>query len=581
MTQASVLRTAPSSNRPRQAGLWVCAPMAALVLLTAGLLWQNRTQLDRHWPASSSAMAELKKQLAATKDPQAAEAMIPHIRQADLDLRQQYFSLRQQQLWGGYLLLAELAVLATLLHQSLAIGIAPAKPAQEPEPTRRLKSALVLRNVLGLATCGLLAVAVAANFLSTQRAAPIETAKAPLAAAPSAAELAANWSRFRGPDGSGISPLTDLPDDWDGATGKNILWKTPLELEGASSPVIWGKKVFLTAASKSSPQAYCFDADSGKLLWQQEVPTSQRQAVEVMEDTGFAAPTPATDGRVVATIFATGDLGCYDLDGHLLWTRSLGPLDSTYGYASSLTIYKDLLIVLLDEGAGPEDNKSRIAAFNLLTGLPVWETKRPVGGSWASPIIAATPTGDQCITVATPWVISYAAQTGKELWRAELLSPDVAPSPIYAGGLVYVVNAGSKLAAIKPDGQGDVTRTHVAWSAEDGLPDVVSPISDGKLLLLTTSGGRLTYYRCTGPDAGKVAAEKQLDDLVFRPSPVLAGDKLYLLAKDGTMVIVRWGEGFEEIRRCNLNESCKASPAVASGRIFIRTEKNLWCIGTK
>jgi outer membrane protein assembly factor BamB len=164
------------------------------------------------------------------------------------------------------------------------------------------------------------------------------------------------------------------------------------------------------------------------------------------------------------------------------------------------------------------------------------------------------------------------------LWRADLLSPDVAPSPIFAGGMVYVVNASAKLAAIRPDGHGDVTATHVAWSAEDGLPDIVSPLSDGKFVLLTTSGGRLTCYRCAD---GKIAWEKQLDDLAFRPSPVLVGDRVYMLSKDGTMLIARWGEKFEEIRRCNLFESCKASPAFAPGRIFIRTEKNLYAIGAK
>ena len=171
----------------------------------------------------------------------------------------------------------------------------------------------------------------------------------------SADDLARAWPCFRGRGGSGISPYANVPDDWDGPAGKNILWKTAVPLRGNDSPVIVAGHVFLTGADEEHRQVYCFDAAGGKRLWQAELPSSPDSNKLDLRDSqreapGFAACTMATDGRYAAAIFANGDLAAYDLNGKLAWSKSFGIPVNPYGHAASLTIYNDLLLVPFDQG---------------------------------------------------------------------------------------------------------------------------------------------------------------------------------------------------------------------------------------
>ena len=162
---------------------------------------------------------------------------------------------------------------------------------------------------------------------------------------PSDAEIAKAWPRFRGPGGLGISAYTNVPDAWDAASGKGIVWKTPVPLPGNNSPVVWGKRVFLSGADKHRREVYCFDADSGKLVWRQNVPGTPQSTAkppEVTDDTGYAAPTTATDGRRVFAIFANGDLAAFDVSGKPAWAKSLGIPENSYGHASSLDHLQEL-----------------------------------------------------------------------------------------------------------------------------------------------------------------------------------------------------------------------------------------------
>jgi len=432
---------------------------------------------------------------------------------------------------------------------------------------------------------------------------------------PSFEQINKNWPSFRGPGGLGISAYTNIPADWNGKTGDGILWKTKIPLPGNNSPVVWDDRVFLSGGDDNKLQVFCFDAVSGRLLWTGDVTRaplkSDEEPFEVMEDTGFAAPTVVTDGRRVYAIFATGDIGCFDFNGKRIWTRSLGIPDSAYGYASSLAMYRNLVLIQYDQG-GPEDEMSKMIALDGFRGQIVWETKRPVPNSWSSPIVTEIGSQVQLLTCGDPWVIAYDPAKGTELWRAQCLYGDIAPSLIYASpvrdqtekvsnganGLVFGIEPYSKLVAIRPDGRGDVTETHIAWSIEEGAPDICSPVSNGELIFLLTTEGFLTCYKVAD---GKRLWEQDLrEDFWASPSLVLApapapvlrqedagasrgseGDKLYLLTAEGVMLIVQAGPEYKELTRCELGEECRASPAFADGRIYIRGLENLYCIGKK
>ncbi|MGB2865193.1 MAG: PQQ-binding-like beta-propeller repeat protein, partial [Sedimentisphaerales bacterium] len=387
-----------------------------------------------------------------------------------------------------------------------------------------------------------------------------------------------NWASFRGPNGAGISTNANVPTRWGGKTGEGILWKTEIPLPGHNSPVIWGDRVFLSGADPNNRQVYCFDASTGGLLWKGNVlglpKSSNEEPLEVMEDTGLAAPTVVTDGRRVYAIFPTGDVGCFDFKGKKVWEKNLGRPDSSYGYSSSLAMYQNLLLIQYDQG-GIEDNMSELIAVDGFSGRVVWQKKRPVGNSWSSPIVASIGEQFQVITCADPWVIAYNPADGAELWRANCLSGDVAPSPIYANGLVFVIEPYSKLVAIKPDGKGDVTETHIAWISEEGGPDICSPVSNGESIFLLATEGLLECYNVSD---GKRLWEKDLQEY-FLASPSLVDNKLYLLSDKGVMFIADAESEYKELAKCELDEKCHASPAFADGRIYIRGVENLYCIG--
>jgi outer membrane protein assembly factor BamB len=338
--------------------------------------------------------------------------------------------------------------------------------------------------------------------------------------------------------------------------------------------------VFLSGGDPNGLQVYCFDAASGALLWTGDVtravPKEGEEPFEPMEDTGFCASTVATNGRHVCAIFATGDVGCFDFNGRKIWEKSLGLPDSSYSYASSLAMYRNLLLIQYDQG-GIEDGLSALMALDTFSGNVIWQTKRPVGNSWSSPVAVSIGDQVQVITCADPWVIAYEPAKGTELWRAKCLAGDIAPSPIYSNGLVFAIEPYSKMVAIRAGGQGDVTKTHIAWSMEDGGPDICSPLSNGEVVFLLATEGLLSCYNAS--DGKKLWEHDFLE--YFYASPSLVGDKVYLLSEKGAMFIIQAGSEYKQLAKCALGEECHASPAFADGRIFIRGVQNLYCIGNR
>jgi len=503
------------------------------------------------------------------------EQLLLRIRQLDLKIRQERIRRWDFFRKASFLLLGSVAVF--LIGAKCARTYKKKLPAPQLRGDRHHEQLRKAMRARWAVTAGLVMLGSGALFLATR--AEIDFSRAGLKRTfyPSPEEISKNWPRFRGPGGLGISAYTNVPANWNGRTGEGILWKTRVPLPGYNSPVVWGDRVFVSGANQNQREVYCFDALSGKLLWQRavsDVSAGKSEPPEVMEETGFAAPTVVTDGRRVYAIFANGDVGCFDFDGKKVWSRNLGAPDSSYGYASSLAMYRHLLLIQYDQG-GVEDEKSRLIALSIFSGKTVWQTKRPVPNSWTSPIVITIGDEHQIITCGDPWVIAYNPANGEELWRAECLGTDVAPSPIYANGQVFTVEPYTKLVAIRPNGRGDVTETHIAWSAEDGIPDICSPVSNGKLIFLLTTEGTLTCYKVTD---GSRLWENDLGKN-FLASPSLVGDRLYLLSEQGVMFIVEAGTEYKELARCELGESCCASPAFADGRIYIRGTENLYCIG--
>ncbi len=496
------------------------------------------------------------------------------IRRLDLQFRQDKIRSRDFSRKGCYLLLGSVVVF--LVGVKLADAFRKKMPSPQlrgDEPYKQVRESMRARWAV---TAGLAILAAGVLFLITGPRIDFTEADVVSASYPSTEQISKNWPGFRGPGGLGTSAYTNVPVNWDGKTGEGIIWKTKVPLSGFSSPVIWGDRVFLSGGDENKLQVYCFDALSGRLLWTGDVATPPKgdEELDVMEDTGFAAPTMVTDGRRVYAIFVTGDVGCFDFSGKKVWARSLGIPDSAYGYASSLAMYQNLLLIQYDQGMA-EDEKSKLMALNAFSGQIVWETKRPVPNSWASPIVPQIGNQHQIITCGDPWVIAYNPANGAELWRVNCLAGEIAPSPIYANGLVFAIEAYTKLVALRPDGRGDVTKTHIAWSIEDGTPDICSPVSNGELIFLLTTEGLLMCYKVAD---GTKLWEKELEEYFFA-SPSLAGDLVYLLSEKGIMFIVEAGPEYKELTRCELGEECRASPAFADGRIYIRGLENLYCIG--
>jgi len=572
------------------------AGMFSLVL--AGVLIVNTYRLYRGSGNGKVRLVEARElaplKTALREDPK-DEALKKQIRQLDQQLRQDYFRREKLARRGGWILLGSAAVFLAALklgnHLRRPRIPLPNISARPPDPVRG--AALAAKAVTGT-TLGLAGLTMALVWDSGRQWQSSLTSKAgaiPAAVAggtasgpawfPSAEEVARNWPYFRGPNGSGVVTLPGLPETWDGESGKNILWKTELGLPGENSPVVWGDRIFLTGATGKLREVYCFDAGSGALLWKEPVSTPQgdrAEPPEPIEDTGFAAPTAATDGRRVFASFANGDIAGFSAEGKRLWARSLGTPENTYGHATSLTLWQNRVIVVFDQGTA-KDAKSKIMALDAATGEPVWSTPRPVANSWVSPILIKHQGREQIITSADPLVVAYEPASGKELWQANCMRGDVASSPVYANGLVYVGCDQTCVAAIKPDGNGDVTSSKIAWKQEDaGLPDLCSLLCDGPRVYTLVFGVLHAFDALTGEHLWQHDNPKTK----FQASPSLVNGRMLLLATNGVMISgVADKDGFKETGRQALGEGAGASPAFAPGRIYLRGKRHLFCIGNK
>jgi len=368
---------------------------------------------------------------------------------------------------------------------------------------------------------------------------------------------------------NGVSGRSNIPLDFDGPSGKNILWKVAVPLPGTNSPVIWGDRLFVTGANAQKREVYCFDRYGGKLLWTapaDKVEGSPATPPRTTEDTGLAAPSVTTDGIHVYAIFGTGDILALDYSGKRVWARNLGVPDNHYGHSSSLVAWKNKVYVQYDT-----NKAKKLIALDALTGKTVWETTRNVKISWASPILANIGGRMQVVLAADPLLAGYDAETGKELWHASALAGEVGPSPAYGEGLVFGVNEYASLAAVNP------SNGQVVWKDDEYLSEVASPVVANGLLFIATSYGVLVCY-----DAKNGEKLWEADGGVgYYSSPVIADGKLFLFNTDGLLQVYALEREMNLLAEAHLGTKVYTTPAFANNRMFVRAGGNIYCIGIK
>ncbi len=409
---------------------------------------------------------------------------------------------------------------------------------------------------------------------------------------------AQNWPQWRGPGGLGVSPETGIPTRW--GPDDNIAWRVPLEGLGTSTPVIWGDLIFLTSQLGTGPidergaqfpgtrraasrtridgvtlVIQAFRRDDGGIAWEHRLPATGHIPA-VHRNHNLATPSVVTDGDRLFAWFGTGQVVALDLAGHELWSRHLGedyvPFDVLWGHGSSPQLYDDLLILQCDH---PE--MAYLLALDTATGEERWIVDRGSGlRAYSTPLVVSTDEGDQLIVNSSRWIDAYDPRTGQTRWRAGSTVELAAGTPVYSDGVVYTTRGYSSgpYLSVETGGRGDVGQTHVRWRQPTRAPYVSSMLLYRGLLYMATENGILTI---TDPNTGEPVARTRLNG-VFTASPVAADGHIYLLNEDGETVVLAAGPDARVVSRNALAERALASPAIAHGRVYIRTDQHLFSI---
>lgn len=547
------------------------------------LLIANYYQVRTINPLENPQLLQLRAQLAAA--PKADETLVQQVRALDLFARKAFFTSQAHLRIGGHLLLG--GVIVFLVSFKLTSSWRPRLPelGEEQGATQQWYLRARSRRLLTGAGIGLVCFAVFAALFGdsgipspeslltaeSQANLPEDEQGLEAEAFPTWEAVQLQWPSFRGPGGYGVAHFSSAPIDWDGESGRGIRWKVKVPRSGANSPVVWDNRVFISGADEEVREVYCYDADTGRLLWQSPLPKfpgSPERPPRVTRDTGYAAPTLAVHGSRVFAIFGTGDLACFDFEGNLQWGFNLGVPDNHYGHSSSLIAYDNKLFVQYDQRSN-----ARLLALHAATGNQLWEVKRE-SVCWASPVCLPTPLGVQLVLNSEKTVDAYDPETGKLIWSQECLRGEVGPSPAYGDGVVFVANESAVASAIRlPEGAGS-TQTEILWQWDETLPDVSSPVGTGEHFFLTTSFGEIV---CLDARTGEEMWMEEVDE-GFYSSPVLVGDRIYALNRDGIMYICKAGPKFELLGSPKLGEPALTTPAYLDGRIYIRTSEHLYCI---
>jgi outer membrane protein assembly factor BamB len=423
---------------------------------------------------------------------------------------------------------------------------------------------------------------------------------------------AGDWPQWRGPSSQGISTETGLPSRW-GVT-ENVAWKAKLAGFGASSPIVTGELVIVTsqigsyatrggnprlarddqslaarehaiggtsmASAESSGELLlaveAFRRADGKRLWEYRIPaTGERQ--ENHEKHNLATPTPASDGERIYAWFGNGQVVALDLKGRELWKRHLGreygSFLNDWGHGSSPALYKDLLILLCDHKPA-----AYLLALDKRTGEQRWKVDRGRGRvSHSTPVVVPGPAGDEMIVNSSERIDAFDPATGKLLWHAGSERQTPIPSVVFDAGAIYTSRGyrNSDILAIRAGGRGDVTSSQLKWRMPNGGSYVPSILQYNGLLYMTNEVGVVT---CADAATGQKVWQKRLEGIFFA-SPVAGGGKVYMVSETGETFVLRAGREAEVISTNDLRERFVASPAIAGGRIFLRSDGTLFALG--
>ncbi len=438
----------------------------------------------------------------------------------------------------------------------------------------------------------------------------IVTVFALLNANPSVAD---DWSRFRGPNGTGISTeAATTPVEWSDA--KNLKWKIDLPGPGASSPIVVNDRVFVTCwtgygLDQSSPgnqedlqrHLLCIDKASGKTLWQKSVKAKLPEDVfrDMFAENGYATHTPVSDGNRVFAFFGKSGVYAYDMDGNELWSADVGSdLDRRkWGSASSPIVYKNLLIV----PAVVESHS--LVALNMEDGKVVWKQEAEgFGNCWSSPILVELPGGEQEIVMAVPMEIwGLNPDTGVLKWHANGPPSDsMCSSVIVADGIAYAMESGPRgggTAAVRVGGNGDVSKDNTVWTGAD-RNRIGTPVAyEGRLYWIANK-----IVNCINASDGSRVYQERLDGGAVPPesgqaspgrrgggggrggqdysSPVVADGKMYYPTRDGTVYVIELGEKYKLLGKNKFSDDGQvvSTPAISGGQVFLRSSTNLYCI---
>jgi outer membrane protein assembly factor BamB len=435
------------------------------------------------------------------------------------------------------------------------------------------------------------------------------------AALPPPARGTGHWPSFRGQAAAGTGERQNLPDEWDPATGANVLWRTTIPGLAHSSPIVWGDVLFVTSAISSRPDAtfkpglygdgdasddrsahrwmlYAIDKRTGRLRWERTAVESEPRNKRHIKST-YASSSPATNGRIVVAWFGSQGIYAYDFDGGLRWSVDLGRVDMgaydipayEWGPASSPIIWNGLVIIQCDT-----QTDSFLLALNAETGETVWKTDRQELPSWGTPTIVNTVAGPELVTNASNFVRGYDPKTGRELWRLGGSSKITAPTPIFAEGLHIVASGRAPerpVFAVRPGARGDVTlaagaseNAYVAWSKTGRGSYMPTPLAyRGILYVLANNGVFDAYDIATGKEIYR--QRLALIGSGYSASPVAADGKIVLSNEDGEMLVVEAGATFKHLATNSMGETLMATPALSDGVMYVRGARTLFAIGRK
>jgi outer membrane protein assembly factor BamB len=390
------------------------------------------------------------------------------------------------------------------------------------------------------------------------------------------------WSRFRGPNGTGKAVARDIPVDWDGSVDQ--LWKISLAGKGNSSPIGWGRQLFLQTASENGRERIllCIDSEAGKILWTRSL---QGAPAKVHQKNTLATSTPATDGERVYALSWDGDrllLSAFSVGGEPVWSQDLGPFKGEHGAGVSPIVYGGRVFL-----ANDQDDSSSLLAFDSRTGEKLWQAPRPaIVACYSTPLVLEMP-GRPPVLVASSsaGIAGYDPVTGREFWNWAWVFPQkplrTVASPVYSNGFLFANSGeggtGRHFVAVRLPAPGESGQPRLAWDSVKSFPYVSTILASGDHIYWVNDSG---IAGCNAAATGQSIWMERLGGSMVA-SPILVGGKIFAVSEDGDIFVFSASTSFRLYARNSLEEVVRATPAVVNGRLVIRGSEHLFCFSMK